>query len=217
MTQNEFTQKFEEKMREITQTFKQFPWDDKMFYGNWLAQTYYYVQHSTRLLALSAARFDISQDKQHKRFLMHLREETGHEKMATNDLKHLNLTAHQFPQLHSTASFYQTQYYWIQNVSPITFLGYILALEGMAVYSGPYIHQVVSQVFGKKASVFVSVHCTEDEDHLPKALNLLSELTSTEIDWIYENFCLSCDNYISMLNQVKNSTSNKIIENNLAG
>ena len=34
-----------------------FPWTERAAYVGWLAQTYYYVRHSTRLLAAAAARF----------------------------------------------------------------------------------------------------------------------------------------------------------------
>jgi len=33
------------------------PWENQSFYAEWLAQTYFYVRHSTRLLCLAAARF----------------------------------------------------------------------------------------------------------------------------------------------------------------
>ncbi len=50
------------------------PWSQKEFYAEWLAQTYFYVQHSTRLLCLSAARVGHYQNIHHLRMIDHMRE-----------------------------------------------------------------------------------------------------------------------------------------------
>ena len=42
---------------ELSRSLERFPWTDRDAYCEWLAQTYYYVRHSTRLLAAAAARF----------------------------------------------------------------------------------------------------------------------------------------------------------------
>src|SRR5262245_13457821 len=75
-----------------------FPWAHREAYAAWLAQTYYYVSHSTRLLALAASRYTVADDAFHLRCLEHLREEKSHEKLATADLKALGKTAREYPE-----------------------------------------------------------------------------------------------------------------------
>lgn len=55
------------------------PWADENFYSNYLAQTYYFVCHSTRLLARSISHFGVDRDMLYKRFVAHLKEENYHE------------------------------------------------------------------------------------------------------------------------------------------
>ena len=45
----------EKRLDELVQVCHSMPWTDEGFYREWLAQTYYYVCHSTRLLALAMA------------------------------------------------------------------------------------------------------------------------------------------------------------------
>ena len=43
-------------LNELGRAVEATPWHDKAVYGGFLAQTNYYVSHSTRLLALAASR-----------------------------------------------------------------------------------------------------------------------------------------------------------------
>ncbi len=58
------------------------PWAENEYYCFWLAQSYYYIRNSTRLLASAAANFDVDRQDLFNRFVSHLREENGHEKLA---------------------------------------------------------------------------------------------------------------------------------------
>ena len=49
-------------------------WGNKYIYACYLAQTYYYVSHSTRLLASAASRFTQEESHFHRRFLKHCQE-----------------------------------------------------------------------------------------------------------------------------------------------
>ncbi|MBK9294409.1 MAG: hypothetical protein IPM57_08175 [Oligoflexia bacterium] len=53
------------KLEKITDNF---PIEDKDIYALWLAQTYYFVCHSTRLLAHGAALFDFDHNTYHYRY-----------------------------------------------------------------------------------------------------------------------------------------------------
>ena len=41
-------------MQDVERVMDSADWSDPDIYGNWLAQTYYYVCHSTRLLAAAS-------------------------------------------------------------------------------------------------------------------------------------------------------------------
>ncbi|MBX9766551.1 MAG: hypothetical protein K2X47_04700 [Bdellovibrionales bacterium] len=85
---------------------KRVNWQDQDVYANFLAQTYYFVCHSTRLLASAASRFPVSQDQFFKRFVAHLGEEKNHEKIALTDLKNLECDVNDFPEMGETRAFY---------------------------------------------------------------------------------------------------------------
>src|SRR5690606_24416532 len=77
---------------------EKFPWTSRKVYGDWLAQTYYYVRHSTRLLAAAAARFPLDErgSALHYRFAAHIGEEKRHEQLALHDLQQLGFTLAEF-------------------------------------------------------------------------------------------------------------------------
>ncbi len=185
-------------------------WSTKEAYGSWLTQTYHYVSHSTRLLALSASRFDLNQNKLHTRFIEHLREEKGHEVLAVNDLKLIGKSINDFPEFTETSAFYKTQYYWVEHISPISFYGYILCLEGFAVHRGGHFFKKIIENFGEKHASFLKIHKDEDTGHLKKAFDQLKTLSDTDLKQITQNFIESCDLYGSILSRVHEVQSIKL-------
>src|ERR1700759_4809256 len=154
---------------ELDKAVRNTPWQDRFVYGAFLAQTYHYVCHSTRLLALAASRFRFADEKTHRRFVKHATEEMSHEVLAVRDLNNLGLSLDQFTEFPSTRAFYQTQYYMIEHVSPWAFWGYILMLEGLALTKGPWLYNEIKQHHGEKAASFVKVHAAEDVGHMAEA------------------------------------------------
>ena len=71
-----------------------FAWHDRIAYGDWLSQTYWYVRHSTRLFAASAARLEHDDigNALHVRFAAHMAERKRLELLAMHDLRELELT-----------------------------------------------------------------------------------------------------------------------------
>jgi hypothetical protein len=155
-----------------------FAWRDRRVYGDWLAQTYFYVRHSTRLLAASAARFghDELGNALHVRFAAHMAEEKRHELLALHDLKMLGASLDQYYERPSTRAFWETQYYKVEHVNPVALFGYILALEGMSATHGPWVYGEVSTAHGAGAATFLKLHAHDDEDHVQKAMPLLDKL-----------------------------------------
>ena len=180
-----------------------FPWNEKDCYASWLSQTFHFVSHSTRLIALAASRFYRDKDSLHNRFLEHISEEKFHERLALKDLKNLGVEISDYPELAITKGFYQSQYYQIERESPESFLGYILALEGMAVLAGEKVFQVVSKTFGSPASNFIRVHAQEDKEHIESAFEHLLTLDPTNYKKAFNNFIQSGELYISMLDQIQ--------------
>ncbi|HEX5657391.1 MAG TPA: iron-containing redox enzyme family protein [Polyangiales bacterium] len=166
-----------------------FPWQRRDAYAGWLAQTYFYVRHSTRLLACAGARFEHGErgDALHYRFAAHITEEKKHEQLCVHDLKQLGLSLDAFPERHSTRLFYEPQYYKIEHQSPSALFGYIVALEAFGPAYGPQIVQAVTGAFGPRCASFLELHAEEDEDHIQKALAMISTVPERERAWVLEN------------------------------
>lgn len=177
------------------------PWHNRRVYGAFLAQTYYYVRHSTRLLALAASRFKPSHEPVHRRFIKHATEEMSHEILALHDLKHLGLSIEHYHEFPSTRAFYQTQYYMIEHVSPWSFWGYILMLEGLALTKGSWLFNEIKRYHGERAGSFVKVHAAEDIGHMAEAEKALKSLPTEEYPGVIEQIANSSFYYRAMLDQ----------------
>jgi Iron-containing redox enzyme len=169
-----------------------FPWTDRAAYAGWLAQTYYYVRHSTRLLAAAAARFphDRAGDTLHHRFGVHIGEEKRHELLCVRDIHA------------ATRMFYEPQYYKVEHQTPSVLLGYILPLEVIAPLSGARIVEQVTAAFGPRCANFLKVHAQEDVAHVDRALGLVEALPGRERDLIEENMKQTALAYVAMLDAI---------------
>jgi pyrroloquinoline quinone (PQQ) biosynthesis protein C len=179
------------------------PWDNREFYANYLAQTFFYVRHSTRMLATSAGRLSYeAQQNLHIRFLKHLGEEAGHEKLALNDLKALGYNIEDFKELDATRFFYETQYYKIEHKDPLAIMGYILYLEVLAQFVCPPLTQKITQLYGKKTATFLLVHGEEDPHHVEEAQKLIASLPPQALTVITENLLQSSCAFNLMMNEM---------------
>jgi len=185
------------------QQFEKYPWENSEFYQSYLAQTFYYVSHSTRLLCLSGGSVG-TDDKgwlYHNRCLQHMREEFNHHIMAKKDLENMGGSLDRHPELPATKTFYQLQYYKIQNQSPYALLGYILFLEGMATEAKPVIDRLIAK-YGKKCCVFLGAHYeldSGDGGHFEKAVQQIEGLGERDRQICLESFFQSADCYITMI------------------
>ena len=173
---------FSSCMRRLDQGVQEYPWTQREAYADWLAQTFYYVSHSTRLLATAAGRFprDASGNALHQRFAKHIAEEDRHELLAEHDIGALGLTLARFPERDSTRMFYETQYYKVEHQDPIVLFGYILPLEAVAVSRGRWVLEQIEPQYGRAAGTFLRVHAQDDVDHLDKAFAALQGLSGTQ-------------------------------------
>ena len=199
------------KNKEIMLTY---PWHDPKAYGLWLAQTYYMVCYSTRLVALAGAWCPLDKSGLHARFVDHSKEERGHDKVCLTDMKALGYSLSDFPQLYQSAAMYQIQYYWIQHRGPASFFGYTLALECLAENFGPQCHKMVQDAHGPKTAVFWKLHSEDDMEHTEVAYKHLETLNEAERQLVKENLQLSSEIYRAMMTDAKTKAAQLNIKRN---
>lgn len=199
---------FKKRLEQFKSEMLDFPWADKQAYGDWLSQTYYFVNETQTLLSLAAARSE-KNSKLQARFIEHAGEEKGHDKLLLLDLKGLGGTPEQHPELPATSSFYQAQYYWIDNKDPRAFFGYIILLEGLAAMYGPKMCEAVTKAHGKPAAHFLRVHSEEDVDHIEKAIQEVENFDELTYRAVVKNFEHAAACYRWMLSEVTQRTSKK--------
>jgi pyrroloquinoline quinone (PQQ) biosynthesis protein C len=193
---------------EVADSLNHFPWEAKAAYAGWLAQTYFYVRHSTRLLAAAAARFSLDNrgNTFHVRFGAHIGEERSHEKLALHDIGQLGVPADGLRELNSTRMFYETQYYKIEYVDPFALYGYILMLEATGPACGNAIVERVTKAYGPKCASFLKLHAAEDVDHVQRALELVGQLDPATHDLVLQNLHQSGQAYRLMLRDIQADT-----------
>lgn len=190
------------RIEKLCVTMDKVNWDDPTVYGAYMAQTYYYVSHSTRLLALAAAHLPLAEEKAHQRFIKHITEENKHEVLAQRDVAALGFEMSDFRELESLKAFYKIQYYFVQNVSPWSLLGDIVALEGLAVKRGQPLFERATKNFGAKTGNFLKVHAAEDIEHVELALAMIEGLPDKDKAGVLENLEMSCFLYETMLQEL---------------
>jgi hypothetical protein len=184
----------------------EFPWADKWTYADWLAQTYFYVHHSTRLLASAAARLPIDErgDALHHRFASHMGEEKKHEKLCLHDLKMLGALIDNLPERASTRLFYEPQYYKVEHKDPTALFGYILVLEALgAVGDGRAILDKLARAHGDRCLSFVKLHVEDDPDHLKKAFGIVEGCGEPQLGLIEENVWQTVHAYAGLLREIR--------------
>ncbi len=192
-----------EELNITREIFLKFPWENRQAYAEWLAQTYYMVNHSTRLVALAGAYTPLDQNNLHARFVDHSKEERGHDRIAIADIKALGYSIDDFPCLYTSACMYQVQYYWVQHRGAVSFFGYTLALESIASEFGPEVYRRVLAAHGEKATVFMKIHTVDDVGHMEKAIKQFDNLNEQERTLVAENLHLSASIYRAMLNEIR--------------
>lgn len=193
--------KYHKHIATVHAQIAQLPWENKEFYATWLAQTYYFVRHSTRLLALASGHANFEQNRLHQRMAKHIGEENAHEKIAQADLKAMGFNVSQMAELPVTKIFYRNQYFGIERMNSAYLLGYILYLEGLALAAGSIINDAAQKAFGGNAANFIRVHVEEDPDHVEKALKQLEEMNAMELAAVDESLDITAELYVQILAQ----------------
>lgn len=191
-------QHIENQVDQVGQAIMQFPWKDAHCYGQWLLQQFFLVQHTTRFLALSAARYSLKDQHWHTTALHHLREETGHDQLLVKDLVAMDIDSKEHNPLPETLFLFQSQYYWTV-MDPVAHLGYAYLLEGVAALYGAHIWHEAEACFGSKATNFIRVHNEEDQAHYRDGLKALEGLEAPRLAQLKTNLYQSQYMYGKML------------------
>jgi pyrroloquinoline quinone (PQQ) biosynthesis protein C len=156
-------------------------------YARLLTEIYHYVKHSTRLLALAAARTSPLRVDLFRRFVTHIGEESGHEQWALQDLHALGIDPHTVvasSPAPETEAMVALQYYLIEHETPLAVLGYIYALETLG--SGPAsavaarLKTVLNVADG--ALTFFTRHSDSDVHHVKKLQQVLAAEATSPTD-----------------------------------
>lgn len=190
---------------QLAPALARFPWEDRKAYADWVAQTYYYVSHSTRLLAASAARFPLDErgNALHLRFASHMGEEKKHELLCLHDLRVLGASIADYPEHHSTRAFYEGQYFKIEHQDPLALFGYILPLEAIGPSAAKVWMPRIIGAHGEKSASFIKLHAEEDVDHLDKALHMLESVSDSARRLVEINMRQTSFGYVAMLEDIR--------------
>lgn len=168
-------------------------------YGNFLAQTYYYVSHSTRMLAFAGGLMKREEENHFRRFIKHISEETSHEILAERDLQDLGMKPSDFYHMPETRALWEPQYYKMLHEGPLSLMGYIIALEYFSCTYLPAFYKKVQDVYGVKAGRFIKLHAEEDPDHIQKAIELTEKLSPDLQEIILVNIMQTARTYSMMM------------------
>jgi len=171
----------------ITEAAADFPWGDRRAYAEFLAQTFYYVRHSTRLLALAAGMIEPGDRKAFDRYIKHIGEERNHELLARRDLEELGFELDQMPEMPATRLLWEPQYYKVIHQSPMALMGYILPLEALAAKEGINVVMALEEAHGPKCLNFLRLHGEEDIKHVKNAIALTESLPEEKMRLVGEN------------------------------
>ena len=203
MNLEEFKGQFDIEQTGMDQAVRKFPWQNVEAYIGWLVNSYEYADNSTRILAMAGGVMPGHLTKLSNRFVAHAAEERGHERLLENDAKALGVDIKTAEPTVEMKMFHRSLYYWLsQHGSPVGLMGWVFALEGLAVRQGPWIYDVCKEAHGPKATGFLKVHSNEDPDHLEKAFGALSFLSAGELDLVAASLHDYIHQYVAVLQAV---------------
>jgi len=168
---------FEAKLNEIDAMIRDYPWENPEAYCAWLAQQYYLVRHSSRLLGLALSKIDDATVR--NEYVNHLHGERGHDELLLKDLKTLGRKVEDYPELPSARLLIHNQYYWLNHATHDSLFGYAQYLEGISVFSAPRVIERLEKA-KSPALAFLRVHADSDEIHYPEGF---ARIHRNKVDW----------------------------------
>lgn len=157
-------------------------------YAAYLGQTYHLVRHTSRTLALAAARLTDDRRELRRWFLEQAVEEHGHELFCVKDLKNLGLNPEvvtsEYPG-HGAWGMFTQNYFMATYGNPAGMLGVATATEGMGAELAGGMAQLLVQRYGipDNAVTFLRSHAGFDQNHLAEARRAINELVDEQNDF----------------------------------
>ncbi len=191
---------YRENMDSLWTTFNQLDFSDREIYGLYMEQVFYLATHATRLLCRAASHLGVEDQKLHRKFVVHALEEVDHEALARADLRYLkrepvNIMA-------EAKEIIRLQLEWIDKV-PLSFYGYVVILEGLALEAATDVYETALKNFGPRAVTFLKLHIAEDPDHVDKAFEMFDDLDEEALESVRINMNQSTDLYKKMMLSIK--------------
>lgn len=196
-------------VKQMENGIEAYPFENEEAYAHFLAQTYYMVRHTTRILTISAGRMPLELNQFHQFYLHHLREENGHEQLALNDLEVLGWNIQDLPEAMHTQFIVQSQYYWLDR-SPFGAFGYAWCLECLAVRKGREVIQRVQPIHGSECHTFLQVHAEEDVDHIEENEMRARAIPANYYEKLISNIEQTGYLYPAILNEVAAKCSSNV-------
>jgi hypothetical protein len=193
----------EPKVQRLLEVLTTADWARKEAYADYLAQTHYYINYTTRILAASAARMPLERQDLHVQYMRHAAEEKGHESLSVRDLEALGFKLSDFSELPATKNLYRSIFFLIEHVNPLCLIGYAYFLESIAVVAGVPLVAKLEKLYGKKCVRHFGVHATEDPEHVAALEKLFDSFTETELKHIEEAVTMTATEYESMVDQAQ--------------
>lgn len=201
---------YEKELISLYDRFSEFKWENESVYAEYLAQSFYYIRHSTKMLALSAGYIGFDDAKVFRRMVRHIGEEMSHEILCTRDLEVLGKSLDTYEEMPATQSLYQPQYYKIQHQNPTAYLGYIYVLESICCSVVPKVlTKKLNPIYPEGATSFLRLHGEEDPDHLEKAKETISSLNEENRKAVAQNMLHTIEAYKHFLNSIEARWSHK--------
>lgn len=195
--------KFEAVVDEVARVSRALPWENKDFYTQWLAQQFFLVTHTPRLLCSYALQVPLGSRDEFDHILHHLKEETGHDSWILKDLQKLGTSPAAFTPHPAGAALIKSQYYQIQYEHPMTLCGYSQFLEYLSVLVAGEIASRVEKAFGPQTAVFLKGHAAVDVEHAEDGWKMLENLPKDLEAKVLENLYMSANLYLQMLGDLK--------------
>jgi len=192
------------KIERVTASILKLDWKNKKVYGDFLAQTYFHIRHSTRLLAAAAARFPVEQENLHLQCMKHAAEERSHERLSLADLNSLGFSLNDFPELPATKSLYRSNYYLIEHEGPLSLFGYAYFLEWIAVAAGGKVIESAESFHGKKSIAHMHVHTNEDPEHIKVYEKQLEKYEGRDRIVLEEAISTTANDYERIYEEIQN-------------
>ena len=196
--------KYEKELIDFYNEFYKFDWENQEAYCNYLAQSFYYIRHSTKTLALAAGHLNFEDSKIFKRMVKHIGEELNHEMLCSKDLKALGKTVEDYTETPETQALYQSQYYKIQHENPLSYLGYVYVLESSCCMIVPKIlREKLEPNYPRESYNFLKVHADEDPGHLTQLQEVLASLKPEDMETVAENMFFTMTSFLNLLKSCK--------------